>query len=151
MKIRRFKEQDAIEVYEIIKDCFENLAIGKHTRRGIQIQIESNNPENLIKKSKQIKYFVVEMDKKVIGIGGYDSQKIHTLFISPEDHKKGYGRFLLERILFEAKKEGIKSLITWSTVFAVGFYESFGFKIIKGIEQPDGRHDITLIEMKKVL
>lgn len=151
MKIRRFKDEDAIKVLEIIKDCFENLDIGKHTQKGIQLQLECNSPEKLIKKSKEIKYFVVEIDKKVIGIGGYDSQKIHTLFISPKYQKKGYGRLVLERILFEAKNKGIKSLFTWSTVFATNFYKSFGFKIVKEIDLPKGRKDITLIEMKKDL
>ena len=66
MEIRKFKKEDAIEASLIIKECFQKLDIGKHTDRGIQLQIEGNSPENLIKRSENIKYFVASIQPKAI-------------------------------------------------------------------------------------
>jgi N-acetylglutamate synthase-like GNAT family acetyltransferase len=149
MKIKRFKKRDAILVHEIIKDCIQNVPVGKHTQKGIQLQIEANSPEHLIERSKSIRYFVAVIDNEVIGICGYDSEKIHTLFISPEYQRRGYGKLLLKKILHEAKRDGLRRIIVWSTVFAVNFYKSFGFTIIREIQLPEGSNDITLVEMQK--
>jgi N-acetylglutamate synthase-like GNAT family acetyltransferase len=149
MTIRPFKNKDAVPVHEIIKDCFRNVPVGKHTQKGIRLQIEANSPEHLIERSQDIRYFVAVIDTKVIGICGYDSEKIHTCFISPEYQKKGYGTLLLKKILDEVKMDGLKQITVWSTVFAVDFYQSFGFTIIKQIHLPEGSNDITLVEMQK--
>jgi len=151
MIIRKFKKEDAVEASLIIKECFEKLDIGKHTDRGIQLQIEGNSPENLIKRSEDIKYFVAIENDKVIGICGYDEEKVHTLFVEIKYHKFGIGRKLLNKVLHEAKNEGLKSIKTWSTIYAENFYKSFGFKKIKDIYLPEGTKDVVLIEMIKEL
>ena len=150
MEIRKFRTEDVKEVYKIIRDNFININLGGHTKKGIDLQIEGNNPINLIEKSKDINYFVLSINEKIIGIGGYDNLKIHTLFIDINCHKKGYGTKLLGSILSKAKKEGIKTIATWSTIYAENFYKSFGFKRIKEIMIPEGKRDIVLIEMKKI-
>jgi len=151
MEIRKFKKEDAVEASLIIKECFEKLDIGKHTDRGIQLQIEGNSPENLIKRSENIKYFVAIENDKVIGICGYDEEKVHTLFVEIKYHKFGIGRKLLNKVLHEAKNEGLKSITTWSTIYAENFYESFGFKKINDINITESTKDIVLIEMEKEL
>lgn len=149
MIIRKFNKEDAIPVSEIIKDCFVTLDIGKHSHEGIRFQIEWNSPDNLIKRSKDINYFVTVIDEIIVGICGYDSLKVHSLFISPIYQNKGYGRSLLERILFEARNDGLKSIITWSTIYAEKFYKSFSFNVEKEICFPENKNDITLIQMRK--
>jgi N-acetylglutamate synthase-like GNAT family acetyltransferase len=149
MTIRPFKKEDAVPIHGIIKDCFHNIPVGKHTQKGIRMQIKANSPEKLIERSKDIRYFVAVIDGKVIGICGYDTRKIHTCFISPKYQKKGYGTLLLKKILDEAKKDGIKQMSVWSTVFAVDFYTSAGFAIIREIHVPEGSNDMTLVEMQR--
>lgn len=151
MIIRRFRDEDAKEIYEIIKDCFLKLDLGKHTKEGIAFQIESNSPEKLIKRSKRVNYFVAEIDGELVGICGYDEIKIHTCFVDPHQHKKGIGQKLLLKVLKEAKNKGIKKLISWSTLSAIPFYTKFGFKGSKELKLPEGKEDITLVEMEKNL
>ncbi|OGL52356.1 MAG: hypothetical protein A3C43_11170 [Candidatus Schekmanbacteria bacterium RIFCSPHIGHO2_02_FULL_38_11] len=147
MKIKKFKEENANEVSQIIKECFLNLNIRGHTKKGIELQIWGNSPENLINRSKTVKYFVAVENNKIIGVCGYDKEKVHTLFVDINYQKKGIGKKLLNRILDEAQKDGIKSIKTWSTIYAKQFYNSFGFKKVKEIEL--GKKDIILIEMIK--
>lgn len=151
MIIRRFKNEDAQEISKIIKECFETLDIGKHTKEGIALQIEYNDPEHLIENAKNFIYFVAEIDRKLVGICGLDKAKIRTLFIDPHHHHKGVGKELLTIILEVAKSKGIKRLTTWSTFYARPFYSKFGFKEVKEIKLPEGKENIILIEMEKDL
>lgn len=149
MIIRKFKREDAIEIHRIIKECFQSLDLGKHTKEGINYQIRNNSPENLIERSKKISYFVAEVNGKPVGICGFDQYKIHTLFIVPNYQKKGIGKKLLLKVLKEAKNKGITKLKTWSTIYAYEFYVKYGFRGLKEIKLPEGKEDITLIEMEK--
>ncbi len=149
--IRRFKNEDAKEISEIIKKCFETLDIRKHTKEGIALQIEYNSTKNLIENSKKFIYFVAEDSGKPVGICGLDQAKIRTFFIDLNYQKKGIGKKLFAKILGEARNKGIKKLITWSTFYACPFYSKLGFKEIKEIKFPAGKEDIVLIEMEKSL
>ncbi len=150
MEIRKFNKKDAKIVSQIIKDCYLNLNIGGHTKKGIELQIEGNSPENLIKRSENIKYFIALDNNQIIGICGYDQSRVNTLFVNINYHKKGIGKQLLTRILKKACDEGLKSIKTWSTFYAEKFYKSFGFIKKKKIYLPEGKKDIILIEMEKI-
>ena len=65
--------------------------------------------------------------------------------------KKGVGRKLLAKVLNEAKKEGISSIKTWSTLFAEQFYKKCGFSKMNEILLPEEKKEIMLIEMEKNL
>ena len=123
--------------------------MGEHTLKGIQLQIEGNSSENLKKRSENVKYFVAVDNSKVVGICGYDKYKVHTLFVDIEYHKRGIGGKLLDKVLYEAANEGIKSLITWSTIYAEQFYSNKGFQKVKKVIIPPDKEDIVLIEMLK--
>lgn len=151
MEIRKFKTKDAKKVSKIIEDNYRKINLGGHSKEGIRLQIEGNSPINLIERSKNIHYYVATEKDKIIGICGYDKKKIHTLFVDINYHKKGIGKKLLTKVLFEAKKEGIKNVSTLSTFYAEKFYESFGFKRMKEIAISAETKDIILIEMKKML
>jgi predicted N-acetyltransferase YhbS len=149
MKIRRFEKTDAVAASQLIRECFLKLDIGGHTKIGVKWQIEGNSPENLIKRSESIKYFVAIDNSKVIGICGYDNQKVHTLFVDINFHNCGIGKELLGTVLREAQTEGLQSIITLSTMYAENFYRSFGFKKLKDIFLPEDTKDIMLIKMIK--
>lgn len=151
MVIRKFRREDALELSKIIKECFLSLDLGKHTKAGINLQIENNSPDNLITRSRKINYFVAEIDGKLVGICGFDEIKVHTLFIDIHHHKKGVGSKLLLKILQEAKSKGVTKLSTWSTIYAYPFYLKYGFQKVKDIKLPEGKEGITLIEMRKEL
>ena len=147
MKIRKFEKTDAGAASQITNNCFLNLDIGGHTKKGIELQIERNIPENLIKRAETIKYFVATDNSKLIGICGHDAQKVHTLFVDINFQKRGIGKKLLEIVLKDARADGLQSIITWSTIYAEIFYHSFGFNKIKEVYLPEDKKHITLIEM----
>ncbi len=150
MHIRRFRKEEAIEASDIIKRGFQ-LNSPYYTEESIQEQIEGNSPKKLIEKSKKAHYFVATENEEILGIGGYDNEKVHTLFVDPKHHRKGIGKGILERALSEAKRDGIRTLDTWSTFHAEQFYAAFGFKKIKQFTLQCKYSSISFILMRKKL
>ena len=128
IRIRKFKKGDAIKVSNVIKKSFRSIISKNYTKESVEDQIKENSPKKILEKAKKVKYFVAVEKGKIVGFGGYNEEKIHTFFVIPERHGKGIGSKILERVLTEAKKDGIKSLKCWSTFNAENFYSSFGFK-----------------------
>ena len=151
MEIRKFTDEDAISVSALIKECFNTIDLGGHTEEGKRIQIESNRPEDLIKRAQTVRYFVACKANRVIGICGYDKYKVQTLFVDVGYQNQGIGKALLHKILSEAIKDGLLSIDTWATFYSERFYRAFGFERTGEIHLPDGRSEIILIEMKKNL
>ena len=110
MKIRTFHEKDASKVSSIIHDCFTNIDLGGHTEEGKRLQIEYNQPEILIKKSKTTKYYVATIDETIVGICGYSGSEIRTFFVDIKYQGKGLGKALLAKIIEAAQKEGLTEL-----------------------------------------
>jgi len=151
MEIRPFSPQDAQDASSLIEACFISVDLGGHTKKGIQIQLEANSPEHLIENSRVVKYFVAVRRGEVVGICGHDREKVRTLFVKRDCQGEGVGGKLLTVVLEHAKAEGINEIRTWSTHFAVNFYEHFGFHTVRDINLPEGSKDIGLVEMTKTL
>lgn len=130
MRIRKFKEKDAFQASILAKKGWL-INSSYYSKESIKEQIEANSPKNLLKKSKKVIYFVATERDKLLGIAGYDENKVHTFFVDPQFQRKGIGRILLQKVLFEATRKGIKSLDVWSTFYAEPFYSVFGFRKVK--------------------
>lgn len=151
IEVRKFKEEDAVEVSNVIKQSFRTLISHSYTKESIEDQIEENSPKKIIEKAKKVKYFVAMENEKIVGFGGYSEEKVHTFFVLPKMQGKGIGGKILEKVLSEAKTEGIKSLKCWSTFSAENFYASFGFKKIKKLNLKTKNSSISFMEMVKEL
>jgi N-acetylglutamate synthase-like GNAT family acetyltransferase len=127
IKIRRFRESDAMGVSKLIHRCWEEMDLGDYDQKGIRLQIESTEPEKLVELSKNITFFVAEHENNVAGFGGHDQELVRLLFVTPEYQRKGIGSSLLEMILNHAREKGIKKLECNSTIYAVPFYAKNGF------------------------
>lgn len=151
IQVRKFREEDAVPVSNIIKMGFRSIISDDYSKESVEWQIEENSPKKLIKKAKKVKYYVAVEGDKIVGFGGYNAEKVHTFFVDPEIHGKGIGSKILKRVLSDAKENGIKSVKCWATFNAVKFYSKFGFKKLKKLELKSGKKSITFMEMEKKL
>jgi len=149
MRIRKFRKEDAAAASRIVKNGFQINNAPYYGKASIKEQVEANSPKNLIEKAKKVKYFVAAEKSTILGIGGYDWQKVHTLFVDPNWQRKGIGMKIMARILSEAKKDGIKHLDAWSTFQAEKFYSDAGFKKIKKFTLECRHSTIDFILMRK--
>ncbi|MEL7149977.1 MAG: GNAT family N-acetyltransferase [Pseudomonadota bacterium] len=94
-------------------------------------------------------YFVVTDGKELVGAGGWTravpgTQDKATQFVGHirhvvTDHRRvrqGIGRRLMEHILSSARDAGIKTLECYSTLMAVPFYASMGFRTLGDMSVP---------------
>ena len=151
IKVRKFKDKDAAEVSNVIAQSFRTLISHSYTKESVEDQIKENSPKKILEKAKKVKYFVAVEKGKILGFGGYNPEKIHTFFVLPEMQGKGIGSKILEKVLSEAKTEGIKSIKCWSTFNAENFYSSFGFKKRKKLNLKTKNSSISFIEMERKL
>jgi len=151
MRIRKFRKEDAQKVSNIIKQNFLEINSKRCSKETVNALIKDSSPTRLIEKSKTRHYYVAIEKNEILGIGGYEEDDLHTFFVKPKIHGKGIGKKLMERVLKDAKKEGIKIMNCASTHYAEKFYASFGFKRVKEKTVPFYDTKLTFVLMKKRL
>ena len=151
IRIRKFRNEDAIKAANIIKQGFLSLVPKFYSKKSVLWQIKENSPKNLIERSKNINYFVAVENSKILGIGGYSSEKVHTFFVRPSLQGKGIGGKIIKKCLNKAKRDGLKELKCWATFNAEPFYSKFGFKKKKKITLKTNKGSISFIEMVKTI
>ena len=149
MRVRLFRQEDARQCSSIIRRNFRTHLKNEDPKPTVERLIKLNSPARLIAKAKEGKYFVAVDGEKVIGMGGYIGDMLRRFFVHPDYHKQGVGRRLMNRVLREMKKEGVKTVHANSTSFAEKFYESCGFKRLRKHTFPFAGSTITYIHMKK--
>ncbi len=94
--------------------------------------------ESLVKQQEDgCKLYLLQADQQNIGFlsiqhdkDNTSKTKVQKIYVLPEFHGTGAGRFLMDFALAEAKKEGAKAVFLNVNRYnnAVGFYEHYGFK-----------------------
>jgi len=149
IRVRKFRKADATQVSRLIKEAFLALVFRPYSKSNVEAQIKDNSAKILIERAKNINYFVATENNEILGVGGYDSEKVHTFFVKPQLQGRGIGRMIIERVLREAKKGKLKKLGCWSTFYAEQFYTKFGFRKIRNIEVKSDDVPIIFVEMTK--
>lgn len=151
MRIRRFRPEDAKIVSNIIKQNFLKVNSEHYSQETIAVLIKESTSKKLIEKSKT-RHLYVAIDKDVIlGVAGYEEDELHTFFVRKNIHGRGVGKKLMERVLKDAKNEGIKVMNSASTHYAEKFYASFGFKKIEEKTVEYHGAPLSFVLMKKKL
>lgn len=100
-------------------------------------------------------YFVVELEGRVVGGGGYQFPegdpsvgKISWYLIHPEYHRQGLGTLIVNHCLFLLQQAGPPERIeVWTSQLASDFYERFGFTTIRSEDNFWGPgHHLRLME-----
>ena len=144
MNIRRFQNEDANGLADVIAYTLRTTNIKDYSPEYIENDISFLRAENLIERSKWMNIYVVCDDKKIIGcgaIGSYwgkeDESSIFTVFVLPEYQGNGIGRKIVETLeqdeyFLRAKRIEIPASIT-----AVNFYRKMGYDFKNGIKEVD--------------
>jgi N-acetylglutamate synthase-like GNAT family acetyltransferase len=128
MKIRKFKNEDAKEVCNIIKRNDKEISSKDYPKLIIDSWIKNLTLDYIIKKSEKRICFVAILDNKVIGYVSLDNNEIKKLFVNPDYHKLGIGRKLMLKIENISKKNNLNKLFLKSSIYAENFYKKVGFE-----------------------
>ncbi|MBS3133944.1 GNAT family N-acetyltransferase [Candidatus Woesearchaeota archaeon] len=131
IKFREFKKLDSKRCSEIIKDALEKEEFCDKPKI-----LKEYNAEGLLKKSKEIHYFVIIKKsiflriEVVVGLGGIkDSGELKTVYIDPQFQEKGFGRELMKFLEKKAREMKLKKLFLWSAQKQIDFYKGLGYEL----------------------
>ena len=155
MEIRRFKDEDAQAVSEVIRTTIRISNTKDYPAELMDELIASETPEAVLQRASWTHFYVALNEGKIIGcgaIGPYwgkeDESSLFTIFVLPEYQGKGVGRSIVEVLekdeyFIRAKRIEIPASIT-----GVPFYLKMGYDYKNGITTPDEEHLIRLEKLK---
>ena len=155
MEIRRFKDEDAQAVSEVIRTTIRISNTKDYPAELMDELIASETPEAVLQRASWTHFYVACDEGKIIGcgaIGPYwgkeDESSLFTIVVLPEYQGKGVGRSIVEVLekdeyFIRAKRIEIPASIT-----GVPFYLKMGYHYKNGITTPDEEHLIRLEKQK---
>lgn len=142
MIIRRFNNEDSVELANVIAKTLRTTNIKDYPLEYIENNISFLSAEKLIERSSWTNLYVVCDNKKIIGcgaIGPYwgkeDESSLFTIFVLPEYQGKGIGRKIIETLEQDEYFLRAKRIEIPSSVTAVDFYRKMGYDYKNGIAE----------------
>ncbi len=153
MIIRRFNEQDAKEVSDLIRKTIRISNTKDYPAELLDQLIDYETPENVLQRASWTHFYVVVDNEQIIGcgaIGPYwgkeDESSLFTIFVLPERQGKGIGRAIIETLEMDEYFLRAKRIEIPASITGVPFYLKMGYNYKNGITEPDEEH---LIRMEK--
>lgn len=142
IRVRNYKRTDAQAVGCLIADTYSKY------------NLMFASPEELVKllgpfwfaRSDQIGHqqaiaaaieaemvFVAHDEDQVVGVLRGRSERLQSLFVDGDHHRRGIGRGLVQRFEAECLRQDSRQIKVSSTLYAVPFYTRLGYKKTTGV------------------
>jgi GNAT superfamily N-acetyltransferase len=160
--IRDYQVSDAQQAGILIADTYAefNLAFAKPAVVGLFLgpfqHAHSDLAEHRLLIEKTIwseTVLVAEDNGKIVGILRGRKERLGSLFVHKDYHRRGIGRRLVQRFEEESIEQGVTAIRVAATLFAVPFYTAMGYKRSTGVRSGwsfEG-HGLKIQPMKKLL
>jgi len=151
MEIITYENRYFEEVYNLVHDTIEKIYPKYYPRKAVDFFHEYHSKENMLKNLPNEFTGIIIENNKVIGTGSAKDNDIGRFFILPEYQNKGYGKLLLKKIENEVIKKNYINITLSSSLGAVFFYRSCGYKYndYKIIPVEDGEYLCFLAMIKE--
>lgn len=139
MVLRRYKETDTKQLYDIYYNTIHNVNKADYTEKELEAWAPSNSYDEAKHKKDTIRWnkinpFVVEENSIILGFAELEEKgHINCFFVHHEHQGKGVGKKLINACIDEAKKLGYKKILTEVSITAKAFFVSKGFVITEPI------------------
>jgi len=138
MEIRDYTETYFNDVFYVVHKTIEEIYPKYYPRKAVDFFHNLHSKENMLEKLPKEYTKIIMDDGKIIGTGSANENDIGRFFILPGYQNKGYGKLLLKELEAEVIRKGYKTITLASSLGAVFFYKSCGFKY----------HDYKIIEVE---
>jgi GNAT superfamily N-acetyltransferase len=101
------------------------------------------SPEGIARKAASREMLVAVRDGRIVGTGSLGGARVRTLFVAPDEQRRGIGEALVAAVVARARAAGIARLTVDSSIAAEAFYRRQGFKRIEEIVV-DGVRTVTM-------
>lgn len=144
MNIRRFQDNDASELADVIAKTLRTTNSKDYSPEYIENDIGSLTAEKLIERAGWTHFYVVCDENIIIGcgaIGPYwgkeDESSFFTIFVLPEYQGRGIGRKIIETLEQDEYYLRAKRIEIPASITAVDFYRKMGYDFKDGIAEVD--------------
>lgn len=156
MIIRRFREEDAKAVSEVIIKTIRISNTKDYPADLMELLVQSETPENVIGRASWTHSYVVEDNGNIIAcgsIGPYwgkeDESSLFTIFVLPEYQGKGLGRLIVETLEHDPYGLRAKRIEIPASITGLNFYRRLGYDFKDGNDQIDEEHLYRLEKFKE--
>ncbi len=151
MRIRRFRDSDAVQLARLHRSTIRNVNSKDYPQHHIRVWASRVSAHKFRTSASDHERFVALEKGKIIGFAEYKNNDLMGLYIHKDYTGTGVGKKLLQRLEADAYNHGIRTLNCSSTITAHRFYEKNGYTTIKKAMFTMGRHRLKVFEMKKRL
>ena len=147
MIIRRFTEQDAQSVSELIITTIRISNTRDYSAEMMEELVKTETPEHVLQRASWTHFYVAEEAGRIVGcgaIGPYwgkeDESSLFTIFVHPEWQGKGIGRAIVETLERDAFALRAKRIEIPASATGLAFYQKMGYTFKNGCDAMDEEH-----------
>lgn len=155
IEVRRFKEEDAKEVRNLIVRNFLEVNSKDYGISAMEKLAKVYDVEKVLNVASYAHMYVFEFDGKIIGIGsissfwGSETESILlSIFVLPEFHGKGVGRKIINTLETDEFYVRASRIEIPASITATEFYRKFGYDYKNGVKELDDEHHYRLEKFK---
>ena len=156
IEVRRFKEEDAKEVRNLIVRNFLEVNSKDYGISAMEKLAKVYDVEKVLDVASYAHMYVFEFDGKIIGTGsissfwGSETESILlSIFVIPEFHGKGVGRKIINTLETDEFYVRASRIEIPASITATEFYRKFGYDYKNGVKEFDNEHHYRLEKFKE--
>ena len=158
MKVRRFKEEDAQEVRNLIVRNFLEVNSKEYGISAMEKFAKAYDAEKVLNVASYAHMYVFEFDGKIIGTGsissfwGSETESILlSIFVLPEFHGKGIGSKIISTLEQDEFYVRANRIEIPASITATEFYRKFGYDYKDGVKELDDERHYRLEKFKETV
>lgn len=144
MQIRRFQEQDARAVSDLVRDALLVSCAKDYPPDVLTAFAETQTPECMLNRGNTTHFYVAEEEERIIGCGAIGTSNdcpdvcgIYSLYVSPEYQAKGIGKRIMETLEADPYAQQASQIEIHASITALEFYQKLGYTFQPGGDVPD--------------
>ena len=153
--IRRFRDEDAQEVTNLIIRNFREVNVKDYGEQAIEKLVASHDV-NWLRNVASFAHMYVFLDgETIVGCGSISSfwgskteSILLTVFVLPQYHKQGIGRMIINTLEQDEYFTRATRIEIPASITAVEFYRKFGYDFKGGVKELDGEGHYRLEKFK---
>lgn len=162
IEVRPYREEDAGKVGVLIADTYSafNLSFAPVEARAPFLgpfqharSPDTAHQEAIARVIRSAIVLIAEEEGAIVGVLRGRKERLGSLFVRGDCHRRGIGRRLVEHFEEESSRQGVSVIRVAATLYGVPFYLAMGYKRSTGVRSGwsfDG-HGIPIQPMRKLL
>ncbi len=155
MFIRRYRQKDCKEIVLLFYDTVHSVNASHYTESQLAAwapEVEEIDLMGWDKSFNEQHTIIAEENNMIVGFGNINNTGyLDKLFVHKKFQKQGIAREILDQLEQYAKHKEVKFIITESSITAKGFFEKYGYQVIKEQQVERKRQFLTNFLMRKNL